>query len=115
MGSLTCAYATTNRTEDDGHTTVTAGSGTISNADCATLFTAKLTVDSEDFVAGSTKTSGFGNDHKLAKPSSGVTYVPATLTISYNNNSISSVSVAPNADFTVSLGTSNVIYGTSSN
>ena len=117
MGGLTCEYKSgvDSRTIDNGHTTITGGTGTISNTDCETLFTATLTIGSSSFTNGQSQTTGFGNTNKLAKPDTDPTYVAATLTIAYNNNSLASVTDAPNGDFTVSLGDSTVVYGTSSN
>ena len=117
MGGLTCTYKSSvdARVIDDGHTTITGGTGTISNADCATLFTATLTIGSSSFTNGQTQTSGFGNTNKLAKPAGTPTYVAASLVIAYNNNSLASAEDAPNGDFTVSLGDSTVVYGSTSN
>lgn len=118
MGNLTCAYnaSATSGTIDNGHTTVTPGTGTISDTDCRTLFSATLTIGSDTYNNGDAAvTSGFGNTNKLAKPSGTPTYVPATLVIKYNNNSLSSVTDAPNGDFTVSLSTTSVVYGSTSN
>ena len=117
MGGLTCAYKSgvDARTIDDGHTTITGGTGTISNSDCAKLFTATLQIGSSTYTNGQSVTSGFGNTNKLAKPTNSPTYVAATLTIAYNNNSLATVDDAPNGDFTVSLGDSTVVYGTTSN
>ena len=117
MGGLTCTYKSgvDARVVDDGHTTITGGTGSISNADCATLFTATLTIGSSTFTNGQSQTTGFGNTNKLAKPNGTPTYVAASLVIAYNNNSLASVTDAPNGDFTVALGDSTVVYGTSSN
>ncbi len=119
MGNLSCAYnpSAAGGTLDNGHTTVTPGTGTISDADCRTLFSATLTIGSNSTYnnGDAAVTSGFGNTNKLAKPSGSATYVPATLVISYNNNSLSSVTNAPNGDFTVSLSTTSVVYGSTSN
>lgn len=117
MGGLTCTYKSgvDARTIDDGHTTITGGTGTISNSDCETLFTATLTIGSSSFTNGQSQTSGFGNTNKLAKPAGSPTYVAASLVIAYNDNSLASVTDAPNGDFTVSLGDSTVVYGSNSN
>lgn len=117
MGGLTCTYKSgaDSRIIDDGHTTISAGTGSISNSDCETLFTATLDIGNESFDNGETQTSGFGNTNKLAKPDGSPTYVAAKLTIAYNDDSLSSVTNAPNGDFTVALGDSTVVYGTSSN
>ena len=120
MGSLTCTYdqsATQHYVDGtDQHTTVTAGTGTISNTDCATLFTATLKIGNSEYTSGSAAvTSGFGDTNKLAKPNGTPTSVAAKLTIAYNNDSLSSVTNVPNGDFIVSLGDSTVVYGTSSN
>ena len=115
MGTLSCTYGSgSNTTYDNGHSTASAGTGTISAADCATLFTATLTIDQSSYTSGSTAvTSGFGNTNKIA--ATGTTYLPATLTIAYNADSISSVTTAPNGDFTVALSDTAIVYGTSSN
>ena len=118
MGNLTCAYnaSAANATLDNGHTTVTPGTGTISDADCRALFSATLTIGSDTYNNGDAAiTSGFGNTNMLAKPSGTPTYVPAKLVIKYNNDSLSSVTNAPNGDFTVSLSTTSVVYGSTSN
>lgn len=117
IGELTCAYqeGTTPRVTDDGHTTISAGTGTIANSDCQALFEAKLTIGTTDYASASTLTSGFGETNKLAKPSSSPTYVAAKLTIAYKDGSIATVPNAPNGDFVVSLGDSSVVYGSTSN
>ena len=118
MGRLSCAYISGSSTEDNGHTTVTAGSGTISQADCETLFTATLDIGTGATTksTGETQTSGFGNTNKLVKKNgTTLAYVPAKLTIAYNTDSYAGLASAPNGDFTVSLSDSTVVYGTSSN
>lgn len=121
VGHLTCAYdntATQNYVAGtDNHTTVTAGTGTISQADCETLFTATLDIGAGTTTktTGQSQTSGFANANKLAKPSGSPTYVPVKLTIAYNNNSIDSVTTVPNGDFIVTLEDTTVVYGTDAN
>ena len=118
MGNLSCAYLTgENRTEDDGHTVVSNGTGTISDTDCRAMFTATLDIGNGTTTQtnGTSTTSGFGNTNKLAKPTSTPTYVPVKLTIAYVNDSFAGLSTAPNGDFEVSLSDSTVVYGTSSN
>lgn len=120
MGHLSCAYISgENSTRDDGHTTVTPGSGEISQATCEALFTATLDIGNGTTTktTAQSQTSGFANANKLAKPTSAPTYVPVKLTIAYNDDSISGLTAAnvPNGDFTVSLADSTVVYGTSSN
>ena len=116
MGTISCAYneGVSPRTTDSGHTTISEGTGTISDTDCRKLFGATLTIGSVDYTDGQTVTSGFGNTNKLAKPSGSPTYVAAKLTIAYKNNSLATVSDAPNGDFTVSLSDSVVVYGSTS-
>ncbi len=123
MGNLTCSYAASPtpapRTTDDGHTTITAGSGTIDAADCRTMFTATLTIDSSSFTNDTAAvSSGFGNTAKLARPTGDPkvpTYVPATLTIAYNADSAGTTTNVPNGDFVVSLSDTTVVYGSASN
>ena len=121
MGNLSCAYKTSvsPRVTDDGHTSITGGTGTISDNDCRALFEATLTINSTtSFTNGQSSSSGFGTTAQLAKPSGDpkvATYVPAKLTIAYKNDSLSSVTNAPNGDFTVSLSDSTVVYGSTSN
>ncbi len=120
VGHLSCEYLTgTNSTRDDGHTTITPGTGTISQTTCETLFTATLDIGNGTTTktTGQTQTTGFANDNKLAKPAGTPTYVPAKLTIAYNNGSISTLTSenTPSGDFKVSLGDSTVVYGTSAN
>ncbi len=111
LGELTCAYnsSAAPRTTDDGHTSITAGTGTIANSDCQALFEAKLTIGTTDYAT--TTTSGFGSTNKLAKPSGSPTYVADKLTIAYKDGSLATVPNAPNGDFVVSLGDSSVVYG----
>ena len=123
VGHLSCAYAAdptpAPRVTDDGHTTITAGSGTISQEDCETMFTATLTINSTTtYTNGQSASSGFGNTAKLARPTGTPkvpTYVPASLTIAYNNNSVGTVTAVPNGDFVVSLADTTVVYGSASN
>jgi hypothetical protein len=120
MGTISCAYQTnptpSPRVTDDGHTTITPGTGTISDADCQKLFGATLEIGSSTYTDGQAAvTSGFGNTNKLAKPSGSPTYVAAKLTIAYKNDSLATVTDAPNGDFTVSLSDSTVVYGSTSN
>ena len=116
LGSLSCAYVEsgTERTTDDGHTTINpSGTGTITAEDCAALFEATLTIDSTDYTISAN--SGFGTTNQLQAPVSPATAtnVPAKLTIAYKDNGLSNVTAAPNGDFVVSLGASSVVYGTS--
>ena len=122
VGQLTCAYASSPtpapRETDDGHT---AGTGTISDADCQAMFTATLTIDSNvTYTNGQSASSGFSNSAKLARPTvtnstKTPTYVPATLTIAYVNDSVGGVSSVPNGDFIVSLADTTVVYGSAAN
>lgn len=114
MGNITCSYqdGVEPRTTDSGHTTISSGTGTISDTDCRKLFGATLTIGSTSYTDGQTVTSGFGNTNMLAKPSNNTpTYVTAKLTIAYKNDSLATVTDAPNGDFLVSLGNSSVVYG----
>ena len=121
MGTISCAYASsvTPRTTDGGHTEITGGTGTISDTDCRKLFGATLEIGSSSYTDGQAAvTSGFGNTNKLAKPAGSPkvpTYVAAKLTIAYKNDSLATVTDAPNGDFTVSLSDSTVVYGSTSN
>lgn len=128
MGNLSCAYPTTNTpaptTTDNGYTTVTAGSGTITDGDCRAMFEATLVLDGDanaTFKNGDPAvSSGFGNTAKLTRPTYSnstktPTYIPATLTIAYKNDALQSVGTVPNGDFVVSLSDSVVVYGTASN
>jgi hypothetical protein len=118
MGNLSCTYLTgENRIEDDGHTVVSNGTGTISDTDCRAMFTATLDIGAGTTTktTGQSQTSGFANANKLAKPSGSPTYVPVKLTIAYNNNSIDSVTTVPNGDFIVTLEDTTVVYGTDAN
>lgn len=112
MGTLSCTYLTGTRTEDNGSTTVTnTGTGTITPADCATMFTATLTIGSTSYTSGQAAvTSGFGTTNMI--PATGTKYIAASLTIAYNTDSISSVTNVPDADFNVALSTTSVVYGT---
>lgn len=116
MGNISCAYqsGTTPRTTDDGHTTISGGTGSITDEDCRKLFGATLEIGSASYTDGQTVTSGFGNTNMLAKPNGAATYVPVKLTIAYKNDSLSTVSDAPNGDFTVSLSDTAVVYGSTS-
>ena len=121
VGQLSCAYASSPtpapRTTDDGHTTITTGSGEISDTDCRAMFTATLTIDSTiTYTNGQSASTGFGNSGKLARPTGDPkvpTYVPATLTIAYVNDSVGGVSSVPNGDFIVTLADTTVVYGSS--
>ena len=114
MGSLSCTYKTGSRTVDDNHTTISTGTGTISPEDCAKMFTATLTIGSSSYTSGSAaQTSGFGTTNQLLV--AGPKYVAASLTIAFNNNSLSTVTNVPNGDFNVALSDTTVVYGTSSN
>ena len=116
MGNLTCAYTTgANRTTNNGHTTITNGTGTISDNDCNALFGAKLTIGNVDYESGTTLTSGVGTTNQLVKPNGTPTFLTAKLTIYYKNDSINSIINAPNGDFIVSLSDSTVVYGTHTN
>jgi hypothetical protein len=117
MGTISCSYnsSATPRTTDDGHTSITAGTGSISDTDCRKLFGATLTIGSSNYTDGQSVTSGFADTNKLAKPSGSPTYVAAKLTIAYKNDSLATVTDAPNGDFTVSLSDSVVTYGSTSN
>ncbi len=117
MGTISCSYnsSATPRTTDEGHTSITAGTGSISDTDCRKLFGATLTIGSSNYTDGQSVTSGFADTNKLAKPSGSPTYVAAKLTIAYKNDSLATVTDAPNGDFTVSLSDSVVTYGSTSN
>ena len=114
MGHLTCTYDVGAQERvvpnTDNHTTVTAGTGTITQTDCETLFTATLKIGSSEYTNGQNITTGFGETNKLLKPTGTATYVSAKLTIAYNENSLASVTDVPNGDFTVALGDSTVVY-----
>ena len=120
VGNLSCTYLSgEDSTRDDGHTTVSAGTGTISRETCETLFTATLDIGngSTTKTNGQSQTSGFTTTNKLAKPAGTPTYVPAKLTIAYNNGSINELTSenTPSGDFKVSLADSTVVYGTIAN
>ena len=124
MGNLSCEYQSsmTPRTTDNGHTTISGGTGTISDTDCRKLFKATLAINDDvnaTFINGAaSKSSGFGTTAKLADPSGNPrvpTYVPVKLTIEYQNDSLHTVDDAPNGDFTVSLSDTVVVYGSTSN
>ncbi len=126
MGTLSCAYASSPtpapRVTDDGHTTITPGSGTISAADCQTMFKATLVIDNDanaTFEDGaSAVSSGFGTTADLPRPTGNpkvATYVPAKLTIEYIDDTVGTVTNVPNGDFVVSLSDTTVVYGSTSN
>ena len=120
MGNLTCAYngSATPRVTDSGHTSITAGTGTITPANCQALFEATLTLDVGDANAvtktngDASQSSGFGTHADVPAK----TGIPAKLTISYINDSLHTLGAdAPNGDFVVSLSDTVVVYGSTSN
>ncbi len=113
MGTISCAYneGVGPKTTDSGHTTISEGTGSISDTDCRKLFGATLTIGSTNYTDGQTLTSGFGTTNLLAKPGNSPTYVAAKLTIAYKNDSLATVTDAPNGDFIVTLSDSVVTYG----
>jgi hypothetical protein len=105
FGSLTCAYNTSasDRTIDQdasnvGATQSATSNGTISNADCATMFNVKLTIDGTDYTPSS---SSFNNTITHGQN------VAASLTITSTG---STPTTLPTGDFVVTLGATTVNY-----
>lgn len=125
MGQLSCEYQASPtpspRTTDNGHTSITTGSGTISDSDCRSMFRATLIINNEQngtYNNGDSQSSGFSNMAKLSRPTGTPkvpTFVPVKLTIEYIDDSVGSVSSVPNGDFVVSLSNTTVVYGSTSN
>ena len=109
MGSLTCEYISdaATRSQSDEYntgTTYTAGSGTITSGDCATMFTVKLSIGDPATVYTSAS-SVFNNTISAGS------YTPIKLTIEATGQTPNTV---PNGDFVVSLGNTTVNYGQAS-
>lgn len=105
FGSLTCAYvanaADRELERDDSNlgAKVTAGEGTISPEDCATMFTATVTIGGTDY----TKDSTAPFNSTIAKK----TNVAASLTIKSTGTTPTTV---PTGDFVVTLGKTTFNY-----
>ena len=100
-GGLTCEYSTNNAgrimEQDNTPNTgaqVTQGTGTIADTDCRTMFTATWTVSPATYNNTINKTES----------------VDASLTIASTGTTPTNV---PNGDFTVTLGNTTVVYGSS--
>ena len=111
-GGITCAYpangAGSNIEGDAVHQVGaqgTAGSGTITDADCRAMFSATLTIDGTDYDITSGTVSPSTYSSTIAAGAS----INASLTIAAKANA--NPTTAPNGDFTVTLANTTVVYG----
>ena len=105
FGSLTCAYIAnaadrTETDEDNLGTTYSAGTGTISAEDCATMFNVSLSIGNPATVY-TKDSSSFNNTINAGA------VAPVKLTIEATGNAPATI---PNGDFTVTLGNTTVNY-----